>query len=310
MGPGGPAPGCRNPWLTNSKPSVNQRAATRIPPCPSGAAAAPIPIIGLANVGASRKRACGSSRSPSGLLRPCFCRWPPMLSVPFLTAALTPLLGRANAAYAEIFIGLVAVEHRGRGGPGDRARNRAAARAGRRHASTPSPMPSLIPRRRCRRAAAKSRACVAATDRLADVLGERQRRELVHNDLDRTWQAARRVNLSNLARQVEIGDRSRHPADRRRRRDLAFQGRGHAGGARNRAGGFRRDRARRRRLARHEPGRRPIVRPGDAGDRRDIRAGAARQRAGPRSGRRAPMPRARPSMRWPRRPTRSATSSP
>ncbi len=45
---------------------------------------------------------------------------------------------------------------------------------------------------------------VATTERLANVLGERQRRELVHNDLDRTWQAARRINLSNLARQVEV----------------------------------------------------------------------------------------------------------
>ncbi|HTT46745.1 MAG TPA: methyl-accepting chemotaxis protein [Pseudolabrys sp.] len=44
---------------------------------------------------------------------------------------------------------------------------------------------------------------VAATDRLAEVIGERQRRELVHNDLDRTWRTARRNNLSNLARQVE-----------------------------------------------------------------------------------------------------------
>ena len=45
---------------------------------------------------------------------------------------------------------------------------------------------------------------MSATDRLADVLVERQRRELVHNDLDRTWQASRRVNLSNLARLVEV----------------------------------------------------------------------------------------------------------
>lgn len=44
---------------------------------------------------------------------------------------------------------------------------------------------------------------IAASDRLAQVLGERQRRELVHIDLDRTWQASRRVNLSNLAQQVE-----------------------------------------------------------------------------------------------------------
>ena len=44
---------------------------------------------------------------------------------------------------------------------------------------------------------------VAAVDRLAETLGERQRRELVHSDLDRAWQATRRVNLSNLAPQVE-----------------------------------------------------------------------------------------------------------
>jgi methyl-accepting chemotaxis protein len=43
----------------------------------------------------------------------------------------------------------------------------------------------------------------ASTDRLAEVLGERQRREIVHTDLDRTWQATRRVNLSGLAGQVE-----------------------------------------------------------------------------------------------------------
>jgi methyl-accepting chemotaxis protein len=42
-----------------------------------------------------------------------------------------------------------------------------------------------------------------AVDRLAAVLGERQRREIVHSDLDRTWQASRRVNLSNLAGHVE-----------------------------------------------------------------------------------------------------------
>ena len=43
----------------------------------------------------------------------------------------------------------------------------------------------------------------AATERLAEILGERQRRELVHDDLDRTWQAARRRNLSTLADHVE-----------------------------------------------------------------------------------------------------------
>jgi methyl-accepting chemotaxis protein len=45
---------------------------------------------------------------------------------------------------------------------------------------------------------------IAATEQLVEVLGERQRRELVHDDLDRTWQASRRFKLSNLARDVEI----------------------------------------------------------------------------------------------------------
>jgi methyl-accepting chemotaxis protein len=48
----------------------------------------------------------------------------------------------------------------------------------------------------------------AVTDWLAAVLGERQRRELVHNDLDRTWQATRRVKLSNLASEVEAATES------------------------------------------------------------------------------------------------------
>jgi len=49
---------------------------------------------------------------------------------------------------------------------------------------------------------------LAATDRLTEVLGERQRRELVHDDLDRSWQARRRANLSNLALQVELATES------------------------------------------------------------------------------------------------------
>jgi methyl-accepting chemotaxis protein len=44
----------------------------------------------------------------------------------------------------------------------------------------------------------------AATDRLADALSERQRREIVHADLDRTWQTSRRANLASLAQQVEV----------------------------------------------------------------------------------------------------------
>jgi len=45
---------------------------------------------------------------------------------------------------------------------------------------------------------------VAATNHLAEVLGERQRRERVQDDLDRAWQSVRRANLSNLAHEVEI----------------------------------------------------------------------------------------------------------
>jgi methyl-accepting chemotaxis protein len=44
---------------------------------------------------------------------------------------------------------------------------------------------------------------LAATDRLAEVVGERQRRDLIYSDLDRSWQTRRRGNLSNLAKDVE-----------------------------------------------------------------------------------------------------------
>ena len=44
---------------------------------------------------------------------------------------------------------------------------------------------------------------MAAVNRLAEVVGERQRRDLIHGDLDRSWQALRRSHLSNLAKDVE-----------------------------------------------------------------------------------------------------------
>jgi methyl-accepting chemotaxis protein len=44
---------------------------------------------------------------------------------------------------------------------------------------------------------------LSAANRLAEVAGERQRRDLVHSDLDRSWQALRRGNLSHLAQNVE-----------------------------------------------------------------------------------------------------------
>ncbi len=125
-----------------------------------------------------------------------------LLSVPFLTAALMPYLDAANTTYAEIFIALVVISVAGaavlvmaRGIVRPLAEVAdtldAIAYAELDSATPPQPTRGEIAR------------LLAATDRLADVISERQRRELVHNDLDRTWQAARRANLSNLARQVE-----------------------------------------------------------------------------------------------------------
>jgi methyl-accepting chemotaxis protein len=125
-----------------------------------------------------------------------------MLSVPFLTAALMPFIDAANAVYAEIFIGLVIasvtgvvvlVIARGIVMPMAQVADTidAIAYAELDSASALPPTRGEIAR------------LLAATDRLAEVLGERQRRELVHHDLDRTWQASRRANLSNLVRQVE-----------------------------------------------------------------------------------------------------------
>ena len=125
-----------------------------------------------------------------------------LLSVPLLTAALLPSLDPADAAYAEIFIGFVAVSiagavvlviARGIVRPLAQVADTIDAIA---YAELDSATP-LAPGR------GEIARLLAATDRLAEVIGERQRRELVHNDLDRTWQAARRTNLSNLARQVE-----------------------------------------------------------------------------------------------------------
>src|SRR5690348_6991416 len=68
------------------------------------------------------------------------------------------------------------------------------------HAIAAAELPSARPEAPSRDEVA---ALAAAASRLADVLNERQRRDLVHHDLDRTWQALRRGNLSNLAPQVE-----------------------------------------------------------------------------------------------------------
>ena len=125
-----------------------------------------------------------------------------LLSVPLITAALLPFIDPANTTYAEIFIGLVAasmagvivlVIARGIVRPIIQVADTIDAIA---YAELQSATPIAPTRGDIAR-------LLATTDRLADIIGERQRRELVHNDLDRAWQAARRANLSNLAHQVE-----------------------------------------------------------------------------------------------------------
>ena len=125
-----------------------------------------------------------------------------MLSVPFLTAVLTPYLDPVDESYAEIFIGLVFA---GVAGAVVLAIARAIIRPLAQVVDTLDAIAyaELDSTAQLQPTRGEIARLLAATDRLADVIGERQRRELVHNDLDRTWQAARRANLSNLARQVE-----------------------------------------------------------------------------------------------------------
>jgi methyl-accepting chemotaxis protein len=125
-----------------------------------------------------------------------------MLSVPFLTAALMPYLDETNATYAEVFIALVIASI---AGAVVLVMARSIVRPLAQVADTLdaiayAELDSATPLQPIRGEIAR---LLAATDRLTDVIGERQRRELVHNDLDRTWQASRRDNLSSLARQVE-----------------------------------------------------------------------------------------------------------
>lgn len=123
------------------------------------------------------------------------------LALPSLAAPLVRLLGRA-AAYGQIAVGLMAfvlagilVLRIGRSIAGTliEATDTIDAIA---HAELASAAP-LAPARD------ELAGLIAAADRLAEVLGERQRRYLVHTDLERTWQALRRGNLAKLAPQVE-----------------------------------------------------------------------------------------------------------
>ncbi len=125
-----------------------------------------------------------------------------MLSAPVLTELLRPFLDEANLTFTEIFIGFVAVSATG---PFVLLIARGIVRPVTEAADTIdaiayAELESATPLQPARGEIAR---LLAATDRLADVIGERQRRELVHNDLDRAWQASRRVSLSSMAHQVE-----------------------------------------------------------------------------------------------------------
>lgn len=120
---------------------------------------------------------------------------------PILAATTLPL-DKANLLYAEIFVGCVAVGiagalvlviARGIVRPLAEVADTLDALA---YAELDGTTP--LPERR-----GEIARLITATERLVEVIDERQRRELVHNDLDRTWRAARRNNLSNLTRQVE-----------------------------------------------------------------------------------------------------------
>ena len=123
-------------------------------------------------------------------------------AVSYVTGLLAPSLGGAAAAYAGLAVWLIASAA---GGAGALALARSLARPLAEVADTldalacaeldsPPPLPATR---------SEIGHLTAVADRLAEALGERQRRELVHSDLDRTWQASRRVSLSNLAREVE-----------------------------------------------------------------------------------------------------------
>lgn len=125
-----------------------------------------------------------------------------LLAFPYLAAALAPVLGETVAPYGQIVLALIAIISVGMA-------MRVVARGIVRpvieatdalDAIAYSELASATPSRPGR----GELACLTATtERLANVLGERQRRELVHHDLDRTWQATRRLNLANLANHVE-----------------------------------------------------------------------------------------------------------
>ena len=162
------------------------------------------------------------------------------LSGPFLTATLLPSLDKANITYAEIFLGFVAV---GIAGAVVLVIARGIVRPLAEVADTIDALAyaeldsstALPPSR------GEIARLLIATDRLAEVIGERQRRELVHNDLDRTLAGRAPQQFVQPGTPGRVGDRSWNSADHRRRLDLASQGRRHVGSVGGRAGGIRRN---------------------------------------------------------------------
>ncbi len=125
-----------------------------------------------------------------------------MSAVRYLIAALLPLIGESNAGYAEFVVGLAAAAFVG---ATVLAIVRSIARplvnaVATMDAIACAELNSAPPLPASRSELTR---LVAVIDRLAEVLGERQRREHVHSDLDRAWQASRRIKLSNLAGEVE-----------------------------------------------------------------------------------------------------------
>jgi methyl-accepting chemotaxis protein len=125
------------------------------------------------------------------------------LAVPWLSAVLSPLIGESYGVYTQIVTGLAAA---GIAGGVVIAITRSITRALSEATDTIDAIasaelesaPTLPPSR------SEIARLAGVTDRLANIIGERHRRELVHNDLDRAWQASRRVKLSNLVHDVEI----------------------------------------------------------------------------------------------------------
>jgi methyl-accepting chemotaxis protein len=125
-----------------------------------------------------------------------------VLAALYLALTLVPSLGETNRAYAQIFIELTAAAL---GAVAVLAITRGTARSLAEAADTPEAIAEAELRSRPSSPASRAKSCVCSRPPTGlPVLGERQRREPVHIDLDRTWQASRRVNLSNLARQVEV----------------------------------------------------------------------------------------------------------